>query len=436
MTTTEARIQHLPTPPGPKLPGALQTFLFPYRHLVMPRLRKRYGDVVAIELLGRPSVLLYTPELNKIVFSGSPEVFHAGEGNRVLRQIMGKHSVLILDEDEHRRMRKLLMPPFHGAALRGYRETMTELAVAEAESWRPGTVFSAHQRMNQLTLEIILRVVFGVVEGPRLDDLRRSITKLVTQPMPIYIGEFVPSLRKYGPWRRFRELVHHVDDLLYAEIAERRKVTDLDNRTDVLSQLLSVRIDGDELSDAELRDQMVTLLLAGHETTATALAWALHDLARDPQLQNRAIQAADEDDEKYLEAVLKEAMRLHPVIYNVARTLTEDIELNGYRIPKGHTVLPGIGVIHGDPAHHPDPQAFRPERFLDGSATPATWLPFGGGVRRCLGAGFAQLEGTIILKEILSRYRLEPERSARERTRARHITLTPARGTRIRVHRR
>jgi len=221
-TTTDARVQHLPTPPGPKLPGAIQTFLFPYRHLVMPRLRKRYGDVVSVELLGRPSVLLYTPELNKVVFSGSPEVFHAGEGNRVLRQIMGKHSVLTLDEDAHRRMRKLLMPPFHGAALRGYRETMTALAVAEADSWRPGAVFSAHQRMNQLTLEIILRVVFGVVEGPRLDDLRRSITKLVTQPMPVYIGEFVPSLRKFGPWRRFRELVAHVDGLLYAEIAERR----------------------------------------------------------------------------------------------------------------------------------------------------------------------------------------------------------------------
>ncbi|MGH3466326.1 MAG: cytochrome P450, partial [Thermocrispum sp.] len=284
MTTTDARVDQLPVPPGPAWPGVLQTMLFPHRHRIVPWLRERYGDLVSVSLLGRPAVLLCTPELNRTVFSGSAALFHAGEGNRILRQVMGRRSVLTTDEDDHRRIRKLLTPPFHGSAMRGYRETMTALAVAEAEDW-PQTPFGAHRRMNRLTLEIILRVVFGVVDGPRLDDLRRSLSSLVSQPMPVYLGEFIPSLQRHGPWRRFRELLAHVDELLYAEIADRRSADDLVDRTDVLSQLLCVEVDGDRLTDAELRDQMVTLLLAGHETTATALAWALHDLARDPVLQ-------------------------------------------------------------------------------------------------------------------------------------------------------
>jgi len=436
MSVTDVPVAQLPTPPGPWLPGPVQTMMFPYRHRLIPRLRKRYGDLVSVSLLGRPAVLLFDPELNRAVFSGPPAVFHAGEGNRVLRQVMGEHSVLTTDEDEHRRIRKLLMPPFHGAAMRGYSETMTALAGAEADSWPTGTPITSHQRMNALTLEIILRVVFGVVDGPRLDRLRDALTRLVTQPMHVYLGEIFPSLQRFGPWQRFQQLLHHVDELLYAEVADRRAATDLAERSDVLSQLLAVEADGDRLTDAELRDQMVTLLLAGHETTATALAWTLHDLARDTMLQHKARNAADAGDEKYLEAVVKESMRLHPVIYNVARTLTEDIELGGYRIPASHTVLPGIGVVHADAANHTDPQTFRPERFLDGSATPATWLPFGGGVRRCLGAGFALLEGTIILREILTRYQLTPEQQRPEPTRARHIVLAPARGARISVRRR
>jgi cytochrome P450 len=281
-----------------------------------------------------------------------------------------------------------------------------------------------------------LRVVFGVVEGPQLDELRGALSRLVSAPIAVYLGEVVTPLQRFGPWKRFRELLAHIDELLYAEIRERRGSADTIGRTDVLSQLVTVQVDGDRLSDAELRDQMVTLLLAGHETTATTLAWTLHDLARDPGLQSRVINAVDDADDKYLEAVVKESMRLHPVIYAVARTLTEDVELGGYRIPAGHTVLPGIGPVQADAAHHPDPQAFRPERFLDGSVTPATWLPFGGGVRRCLGAGFALLEATTILRQILTHYHIAPARRRPEKTRARHIVLAPSDGARILAHHR
>jgi cytochrome P450 family 135 len=429
--TVTDHVSQLPTPPGPRWPGIVQIALFPYRHRITPWMRKHYGDVFTVSLLGRPAVMLCSPELNRIVFAGEMTTFHAGEGNQVLRQVMGEHSVLTTDEAAHQRLRKLLMPPFHGATLRGYQEMMSRLAAEEVNRWPVDTPFGAQPRMNALTLEIILRVVFGVVEGPQLEQLRCALAQLVSAPLAVFIGEVVTGLERFGPWKRFRELVTHIDELLYAEIGRRRSAADTAGRSDVLSQLVTAQVDGDRLSDAELRDQMVTLLLAGHETTATALAWTLHDLARDPLLQDKVIAAVDAADDRYLEAVVKESMRLHPVIYTVARTLTKEIELGGYRIPAGYTVLPGIGPVHADPDQHADPEMFRPERFLDGSATAATWLPFGGGVRRCLGAGFAMLEATTILREVMLTYRVAPARTQPEKARARHIVLAPSHGARI-----
>jgi len=438
VTTTDPQrsLMELPTPPGPRIPAVLQVLLYPYRHRLIPLLRRRYGDVVAISLLGRPAVQLCTPELNRAVFAGSATVFHAGEGNRVLARVLGEHSVLTTDEQDHRRLRALLMPPFHGTAMRGYRDLMEGLADAEAAAWPTGSSIAAHRRMNAITLEIIVQVVFGVAHGPRLDALRGAVTQLVTAPTYIFLGEVITPMRRFGPWKRFERLLDRIDELVYAEIAERRTAPDLAERTDVLSRLLAVDAGDDRLSDAELRDQMMTLLLAGHETTATTLAWTLHDLAHGPGLQARVVEAVDAGDDRYLDAVVKESMRLHPVLYAVARTVTEDVELGGHRIPAGHTVLPGIGPVHADPTQHPDPDVFRPERFLDGSATPANWLPFGGGIRRCIGAGFALLEATTILRAVLSRYTLTAGRPSPERTRARHITLAPSHGARIVAHRR
>ncbi|PXY22417.1 cytochrome P450 [Prauserella muralis] len=420
-------------PPGPRLPLAVQTVLFgSFRHRWMPRLRRRYGDVVKLRIYPERSVVqLADLEHIRAVFGGSAAIFHAGEGNVILKPAMGAHSVLLTDEDVHLRARKLLMPAFNGAALRGYRDLVTDLATREARRWPPGTPFSSHTRMQAVTLEIILRVVFGVAEGPRLDELRTLLRRIVDVGPVDLLGWHNPRLQRYGPWRRYALTQRRVDDLLYAEIAERRAAGDLAERRDVLSRLLTAPGDGDGLTDAELRDQLITLLLAGHETTATALAWALHELARDPRLLAAATRAADEGDDTYLEAVAKESMRLHPVISEVARKLTRDIEIGGYRIPAGHTVMPSIALVHGDAAHHADPQAFRPERFLDGGPAAGTWFPFGGGVRRCLGAGFSLLEATIVLRAVLSRHHIAPDRPAPERPKARNITLVPARGARI-----
>ena len=426
-----------PLPPGPGLPMALQTVLLATRtQSWMPKLRERYGDVFALNTFPERRVVgVSAPEDIRTVFSGAASTYHAGEGNMVLKPVMGEHSVLTSDEEDHRRVRKLLMPPFHGAALRGYRDMVTGLAGAEAARWPVGTPFASHSRMHALTLEIILRVVFGVSEGARLDELRTSLRRLVAVSLSDLFGWHVPAMQRFGTWRRNAVLKRRIDELLYAEIAERRMADDLDQRGDVLSRLLAVSgdssVDGDSLSDEETRDQLVTLLLAGHETTATALAWTFHELARRPEQQAEAARAAAEGDAEYLEAVVKEALRLRPVIYMVARKLTADIELGGYRIPAGYTVMPMIGVAHADAARWDAPEEFRPERFAETNPPSTSWLPFGGGIRRCLGAGFSLMEATAVLQEVLSRYALTPERSRPEQARPRHVTLVPSRGARI-----
>jgi cytochrome P450 len=420
-------------PPGPRLPVAVQTILMgSHRERWLPKLRRQYGDIVQLRLFpDRSVVMLSDIEHIKAVFAGPVSTFHAGEGNVVLKPVMGEHSVLITDEDVHLRVRKLLMPAFHGAALRGYRDMITELAAEEVARWPAGTPFRSHDRMQALTLEIILRVVFGVSAGARLDELRRLLRSTVDIGVFDIFGWHNPKLRRFGPWRRNALVQQRVDELVYEEIAERRRAEDLDSRTDVLSRLLTVPSDDDRLSDAELRDQLITLLLAGHETTATALAWAFHELARDPAQQAAATRAADEGDEKYLEAVTKEALRLHPVISAVARKLTDDIEIGGYRIPAGYTVTPSIILVHGDEEHYPDPTEFRPDRFIDGGPPTGTWLPFGGGARRCLGAGFSLMEADIVLGEVLRRFRLSPDKLRPEPAHTRNITLIPGRGARI-----
>lgn len=423
----------LPLPPGPRLPLPVQTALLtaaPQRW--MPALRKRYGDVFRLNVYPERDVVgIAAPEHLREAFTGAVTTFHAGEGNMALRPVLGEHSVLTTDEDQHRRVRKLLMPPFHGSALREYRVMVDELAEEEVTAWPRNTPFASHGRMQALTLEVILRVVFGVHSGPRLDALRRGLTRLVSVGLLDLLGWEAPALQRFGRWRKHAQLKQRVDDMLYAEIAERRTVTDLDERGDVLSRLLAVSAEDDRLSDVELRDQLITLLVAGHETTATALAWTFHELARMPQQQDAAVRAADSGDTDYLEAVVKEAMRVRPVVYLIARKLTEDIELGGYRIPAGFTIMPAVGLAHRDPANHDSPDEFRPERFVDGNPPSTAWLPFGGGVRRCLGAGFSLLEATVVLRAVLARYRLTPERTRPEPTRPRHVTLVPGKGARI-----
>ncbi|MFL6122550.1 cytochrome P450 [Actinophytocola sp.] len=418
-------------PPGPNLPPLVQTILFmtARRHLHATR-RRRYGDVFTARIAGgRTVVTLTQPAHIRQVFAGAPTIFHAGEGNGMLAPVMGRHSLLITDEDEHLRARKLLMPAFNGAALRGYRDLMAELAVTSVAGWPVGAPFPVHPRMNAVTLEIILRVVFGMSDGPRLAELRPRLRRVTDIGPLTVLGWSYPKLRNVGPFRRNWENLRAVDRLLHAEIADRRGAGDLSERGDVLSTLLTAA--GDEMTDLELRDHMVTLLLAGHETTATALAWSCHELARHPDVLREAQRAADDGDDAYLEAVAKEAMRRRPVIQNVARKLTEPTDIAGFRLPAGTVVAPSISLVHRDPDVYDDPRDFRPERFIGKQPEAGTWIPFGGGVRRCIGAGFSLQEAATVLREALTRYDLRPAQPRPEAAKPRNITLIPAQGARI-----
>jgi cytochrome P450 len=278
-------------PPGPRWPVWAQSVgLIRFRHTFVPAMWRRYGDVFTVRVVpgGRPLVLFTRPEHAKEIFAGDPEVFHAGKGNAILGPIMGEHSLLLQDGAEHKRARSLLMPAFNGQALRRYRELVEVVAREEVARWRPGEEFRSHDRMNALTLEVILRVVFGVTDDRRLAQLRPRVNRTVNVSPAVLLGWGYPALQRFGTWKRTVDNAFRLDELIYTEIRDRRAATDLDRRTDVLSTLILAGDGEDRLTDEELRDQLVTLLLAGHETTATALAWALHELGRDPAELARA----------------------------------------------------------------------------------------------------------------------------------------------------
>ncbi len=430
-----ARIPSRDLPPGPRWPALLQSIaLVRFRHRFVPAMHRRYGDVFTVRIMPKGSALvLFTrPEQTKEIFAGDPEVFHAGKGNAILGPIMGEHSLLLQDSAEHKRARKLLMPAFNGAALRGYQSVVSRLAKEEVARWTPGTPFRSLDRMNALTLEVILRVVFGVTDESRLAALRPLVNRTVDISPAVLLGWGYPFLQRFGPWKATVDNQRGLDRVMYAEIAERRAAADLHERTDVLSQLLTVGEDGGAgLSDAELRDQLVTLLLAGHETTATALSWALYELGRDRDQLARARRAADEGDDDYLEAVLKESMRLHPVIPMVVRHLMRPVTIGGVDLPAGTNVGPSILLTHAREDNYRSPERFRPERFLEGHVAANTWIPFGGGVRRCIGAGFSLMEGVAVLREVLARYDVALPAGSSETPKVRNITSVPKHGARI-----
>jgi cytochrome P450 len=285
--------------------------------------------------------------------------------------------------------------------------------------------------MNALTLEVILRVVFGVTDEQRLAELRPRVRRTVDVNPAILLAWGWPWLQKVGPWKRTVQNQRELDRLMYAEIAERREATDLADRTDVLSRLILAQEGEDALTDQELRDQLVTLLLAGHETTASALAWTLYEVGRDEEQLRRVRAAATSGDDAWLEAVLKESMRLHPVIPMVVRTLMKPTTIAGLDLPAGATVGPSILITHSRSDNHPDPEVFRPERFLGQNPPTNTWIPFGGGVRRCIGAGFSLMEGVAILREIFAAYDVRTIED--DEPRVRNITSVPREGARVRV---
>jgi cytochrome P450 len=395
------------------------------------RQQQRFGDVFTIEIakIEGPWVMLAHPDAVKEVFTGSAEDLRAGEGNAVLGPILGSRSVLLLDGREHLAQRRLLLPQFHGERMLRYEDLVRGIAEREVATWPRGTTFPLAPRMQALTLEVILRAVFGLREGARLDGLRAALGEMlefVVDPKAFLAVSLLGERATRFP--SFRRVLAATDGLLLAEIRERRGVADLEERDDILSLLLqATHEDGTPMDDRELRDELLTLLVAGHETTATALSWALERLLRHPD----ALERLRSGDRAYLDAVCHETLRLRPILPVVLRRLTRPMTIAGHDLPAGVKVAPCIALVHRRPDIYPDPHAFRPERFLEQAPGTYTWIPFGGGVRRCLGAAFALLEMRIVLDVVVAQASLAASRPASERTARRAITLAPARGAEV-----
>jgi len=447
----QATIPHGPTtaarstlPPGSRAPALLQALRYardPLGFLI--RLQRRHGEIFTLSFpyFGQ-LVYVADPALVKQLFTGSPEQLHAGEANAtVLEPALGPNSVLTLDEGPHMRQRKLLLPPFHGEQIRRYGELIREVTLAEMESWPVGEPFALRPHTQRITLAVIMRAVFGVHDEARLVRFERLIENFSDRVSAVLAFPMLRrDLGRWSPWTRFVRAREALDEFIYEEIALRRAEggagTDGPERGDVLSLLLAAEHDdGSPMSDEELRDELVTVLGAGHETTATGLAWAMERLLRTPRVLSklRDSLAAGEDD--YLDATVKETLRARPVIVDVARKLTAPMQIGAYALPAGSFVMAAIAPLHYRADLFPEPDEFRPERFLEGKADNYAWIPFGGGVRRCIGAAFAEYEMRIVLREIVGRAELGAPDPKPEKVKVRNITLAPGRGTRVRLDR-
>jgi cytochrome P450 len=428
-------------PPGPRLPRTVQTLGFMLggaRYL--EACRRRYGDAVTMStLFDGPFVMVFEPTLVKQVFQGSNEQLHAGEANALLGPILGQRSILVLDGGEHLRHRRLMLPPFHGQRMQRYEQAMIAATDHEIDAWPVGDPFAVLPSMQALTLQVVMRAVFGFDPGPAEDELRARLRGMIEpitrrrRGMILFAlsqGRFGGSTAAEGFLARRRA----VDEILFAEIARRRDDPDLADREDVFSALLLARDeDGGRLSDQEVRDELVTLLVAGHETTATALAWTIDLILHTPRVLERAREAAAAADDGYLDALVKESLRIRPIIPAVGRVVRgEPFALGGWVIPPGVEINPAIRVIQRRADLYPRPREFRPERFLGPDAPDTyTWVPFGGGTRRCVGASFALMEMRVVLRRILERTELQAAAKDLDKVQFRAITLAPRDGVRV-----
>ncbi|MEZ5078038.1 MAG: cytochrome P450 [Solirubrobacterales bacterium] len=418
-------------PPGPHVPAVLQVLRLardPLNFLV--NYQRRYGDLFTVRFPFFPRlVYVADPVLVKQIFTSSADSLHPGEANgSVLEPVLGPNSVLTLDGRPHMRQRKLLLPPFHGKRIQRYEELIRSVTRREMESWPVGEPFALRPSTQRITMAVILQAVFGVHDDERLRAFERLIDRYTARVE--LITSFPPLRRNFGrfsPWGRFLRARDELDAFLYEEIRLRR--AEAADRDDVLSLLLAARDEkGEPMTDEELRDELVTVLAAGHETTATGLAWAMERLTRNPEVLERLRESLPNGDE-YLEATIKETLRTRPVLIDVARKVVAPVEIGGYRLPPGTFLMAAIAALHYREDLFSEPDLFRPERFLDGRADTYAWIPFGGGVRRCVGAAFAEYEMRVVLRELVGGARLRAADPAPERPKIRNITMAPARGT-------
>ena len=423
-------------PPEVPLPKPVQTARFIFRPLpFFEHWRRELGETFRARLFGPGEVVfLSDPESIKRLFTADRVNTIAPGRNIILEPLLGSSSLLLQTDGEHLRRRKLMLPPFHGERMRGYEGVIREVTERTVAGWPREREFALHPSMQEITLEVILRAVFGIEDAGRREDLRASLFEvLASTASPAAVGFTAPGIRRLPPFRRIAALRARADELLYAEIAEHRRRPDLAERDDILSMMLNARFDdGSRMDDRELRDQLMTLLLAGHETTATGLAWAFDLLLHTPGTLERLREELAAGDGAYLDAVVEETLRVRPVVPFTGRLLRQDSELGGYALPSGTVILVGIYLAHTRADNYPDPFAFRPERFL-GDSPPETysWIPFGGGTRRCIGAAFAELEMRVAIETILSLVDLRPASPRPEKPVRRNVTLSPANGSRV-----
>jgi cytochrome P450 len=431
------RDAEISVPPGPRRPAVAQTAQWVYRPIeFMERNRRRFGPCFRARLGPLRNVIFISdPALVKAVLTGDPDLLRTGDINGIFRPIIGEHSILVLDGPRHMEERRLLLPPFHGESLEGFHSVMTEVADREVRNWPHGKRFPVLPRMHAASTEIVLHAVLGVRNEGRLERLRDLLPRFLDLSQSPAV--FMPFLRRpsgnRGSWGRLMHCIEELDEVLFEEIDQRRTeaVVEEEPRPDVLSMLVRARHeDGTAISNRELRDELVTLLVAGHETTSGALALAIEEIVRYPDVVEKLQRAASEDDDRYLEAVVREALRRKPVLPIVGRKLSRPARMGAYVLPKGAVLMPCAYLLHHEAAVYPDPHEFRPERFLEGPQGTYNWIPFGGGIRRCVGARFALMQMKVVLKAIFERLDVHPAGKP-EPVRRRSVSVAPARGGQV-----
>jgi len=434
-----ARPEEIRLPPSPpRLPKIVQGVGYAFfRRQFVTRMTATYGEAFTIKVpLFGNMVVVTDPALAKQVFTASPE--ELGNIKPSLARIFGPGSVFALEGAEHRRRRKLLTPPFHGKAMKKYESIVEEETLREIASWPEGRPFETLEPMSRITLNIILRAIFGA-DGAQLETLRRIIPPWVTLGSRLAVLPTPPrDLGRWSPWRRLAGYRQEYDGIIDELIDQALNDPDLDERTDILALLLrSTYEDGTPMSRGEIRDELLTLLAAGHETTASTLAWAFERISRHPAVLDRLVAEADTDDNEYRQATILEVQRNRSVIDFAGRHVyAPTFRLGKWVIPQGYSLSVALGQVHNNAEEFPDPKRFDPARFIGDRPSVFAWIPFGGGTRRCVGAAFANMEMDVVLRTVLRHFTIETTTAPGEKWHSRGVAFTPKRGGRITVRRR
>lgn len=433
----EATTEPVRLPAGPRIPRPVMGVAFlTARHRAVQAIGRRYGGAFTLRLpVFGDTVVISERALVKELFTANSGLLARASN---LGTVLGPGSTFSLDGDEHRERRKLLVPPFHGKRMAGYEAIVEEEVLREVADWPEGREFATLEPMMRITLNAILRAVFGAA-GEAFDDLRALLPPMV--PLASRMAVLPPALRRdlgpWSPWGRVQANRRRYDAIIASMIRDARADPAFDDRTDVLALMLQARYDdGSPISDGHIADELLTLLAAGHETTATTLAWTIERLRRHPRLLARLTAEVDAGGSELRQATIWEVQRTRPVVEATLRITRERIRLGDWVIPKGHAIIASIGMAHHSPSNYTDPAAFRPDRFLGANPDTHTWIPYGGGIRRCIGAAFANMEMTVTLRTLLREFEFGTTYATGERRHSRGIATAPARGGRAMVYRR